>query len=277
MGTVYRALDRQLDREVALKLLRDTLTSGLDARLLREARIIGRLEHPGNVPVHDIGCSEDGRAFYVMKLVDGERLDRYASTGIGLDAALRLFERICDTVAFAHARGVIHRDLKPANVMVGSFGEVLVLDWGLAKAVDAADPTVSVVQPAPAIDTAHGSILGTPGFMAPEQASGRTTNVDVRADVYGLGGVLAALTGSPPRPVAAICARARAEDPVDRYRDVPALAADIRRYVSGGAVEAYAEPLIERLARIAAPYRAAMLLVGTYLVLRLLLLVAAGF
>jgi serine/threonine protein kinase len=133
MGTVYLALDRRLDREVALKVAQLPEGGGEEVeRLLREARVLARLEHPGIVPVHDAGLLPDGRAFYVMKRVRGLRLDEHAR-GILLPERLRAFERVCEAVAFAHAHGVIHRDLKPENVMVGPFGEVLVLDWGVAK------------------------------------------------------------------------------------------------------------------------------------------------
>jgi serine/threonine protein kinase len=133
MGTVYLALDHRLGREVALKTVQLPAGSGDEIeRLLREARVLARLEHPGIVPVHDAGLLPDGRAFYAMKRVRGLRLDEHARA-VSLPDRLRAFERVCETVAFAHAHGVIHRDLKPENVMVGPFGEVLVLDWGVAK------------------------------------------------------------------------------------------------------------------------------------------------
>ena len=133
MGTVYRAYDRELEREVALKVLRPDLVDAEAApRLEREARILARLEHPGIVPVHDAGTLSDGRVFYVMKLVRGEGLEEFASRAT-LTEILRLFLRVCETIGFAHARGVVHRDLKPSNIMVGAFGEVLVLDWGIAR------------------------------------------------------------------------------------------------------------------------------------------------
>ena len=132
MGAVYLAEDRELDREVAIKVL-GTVTPDAAARLRQEALILGRLEHPGIVPIHDAGTLPDGRVYYVMKRVRGERLDAHVRAGRPIQDLLGVFERICDAVAFAHARGVIHRDLKPENVMVGEFGEVLVLDWGVAK------------------------------------------------------------------------------------------------------------------------------------------------
>jgi len=134
MGVVYAAEDELLQRRVALKVLEMPGSEGeLANRLTREARVLARLEHPGIVPVHDVGTLPDGRVFYTMKFVEGQRLDHYIESLASAPDRLRIFLRICDAVAFAHARGVLHRDLKPANVMVGSFGEVLVMDWGLAK------------------------------------------------------------------------------------------------------------------------------------------------
>jgi serine/threonine protein kinase len=136
MGGVFRVEDTTLDRQVALKVIS---VSGGDsnwsARLVQEARVIASLEHPGIVPVHDAGVLADGRPFYTMKLVQGKRLDEHIATVPAVSDRLRIFLRICDAVAFAHAHGVLHRDLKPGNVMVGRFGEVLVMDWGLSKLV----------------------------------------------------------------------------------------------------------------------------------------------
>jgi serine/threonine protein kinase len=136
MGAVYRARDRALDRIVAVKVISPTAV-GADAiaRMRREARVLARLEHPGIVPVYDVGELDDGRLFYVMKLVQGPRLDDHVAER-PLTERLRIFTRICEPVAFAHAHGVIHRDLKPENVMVGPFGEVLVLDWGASLILD---------------------------------------------------------------------------------------------------------------------------------------------
>src|ERR1700682_3970639 len=134
MGVVYPARCEMVGRRVALKVLDVPVADGdLACRLNREARVLEHLEHPGIVPVHDVGTLSDGRVFYTMKFVEGQRLDKYVESVTSLPDRLRSFLRICDAVAFAHARGVLHRDLKPANVMVGAFGEVLVMDWGLAK------------------------------------------------------------------------------------------------------------------------------------------------
>src|ERR1044072_1008177 len=134
MGTVYLAEDTELNRLIAIKVLNTPeVTDDLRNRMIREAQIIARLEHPGIVPVHDVGTLPDGRIFYAMKLVRGSRLDEYAAQGASLRDRLRKFQAVCDAVALAHAQGVIHSDLKPQNNMIGSFGEVLVLDWGVAK------------------------------------------------------------------------------------------------------------------------------------------------
>src|SRR5215467_13292766 len=134
MGVVYAAEDEKLQRRVALKVLDvPGSDSDLASRLIREARILAQLEHPGIVPVHDVGTLADGRVFYTMKFVEGQRLDQHVADLKSVPDRLRIFLRICEAVAFAHNRGVLHRDLKPANIMVGPFGEVLVMDWGLAK------------------------------------------------------------------------------------------------------------------------------------------------
>ena len=281
MGTVWRAFDRELGREVALKVMNgpDPRPGG-EARLRTEAQVLARLEHPGLVPVHDLGTLPDGRLFYAMKLVRGRRLDEHVRDLRSAAARLRVFERICEAVAFAHAHGVIHRDLKPPNVMVGPFGEVLVLDWGVAKVL--ADPEAAAAPPIepparPAVDvdaatlTAAGTVLGTPGYMAPEQARGESA-VGVAADVYALGALLSFLAGEdPPRALAAVIARARAPRPEDRYPAVGALQEDIARFLSDLPVSAYAERPLERARRLAAKYRAPLVLVLAYLVMRALL------
>ena len=200
MGAVYLALDDRLGREVAIKVSNGVPGAEVERRINEEARILAALEHPGIVPIHDAGRLADGRLFYVMKRVRGATLSEHVSTVDSLSERLGIFERICDAVNFAHARGVVHRDLKPDNVMIGPFGEVLVMDWGMAHA-GAAEPAET--------------IIGTHGFMAPEQA--RAETVDARADIYSLGAVLAWLAGDDaPRPLRAICARAMASRPDDR-------------------------------------------------------------
>jgi serine/threonine protein kinase len=284
MGTVYRAWDRELGREVALKVLRaDLADAGATARLEREARILAQLEHPGIVPVHDAGTLDDGRVFYVMKLVRGERLEEVAARA-PLTEVLRLFLRVCETVGFAHARGVVHRDLKPSNVMVGAFGEVLVLDWGIARIVREAEPPSEPPKRDAGsdgeADTAPGTVLGTPGFMAPEQAQGLTHLVDARTDIFALGAILETLLGrgrqGSPRPVASIWRKALAPQPADRYPSAEALAADLTRFLDGEPVLAHRESLGERAGRIFRKYQTAIILVLTYLVIRFLFLAARG-
>lgn len=277
MGTVYRAHDTVLDREVALKALRPDLPGDHFAdRLRAESRVLARLEHPGVVPVHDAGVLTDGRNFYVMKLVHGEPLDHYTAR-VSLQEALRTVLRVCDTIGFAHARGVIHRDLKPANIMVGRNGEVLVLDWGIARI-----PTDGNQGDAPAdhlpVDTgntAPGTVLGTPGYMAPEQAGGSTHPIDHRADIHALGVILRGLTtartrGHDTRPLESIARKATAPDPADRYPDVAALAQDITNYLDGFPVSAHRESVSERVGRVYRAYQTPILLVLAYLVMRLL-------
>jgi serine/threonine protein kinase len=273
MGVVFRAVDRELGREVAVKVLH-TSTPGLTERLRREARILARLEHPGILPIHDIGTLADGRVFYVMKLVRGERLDQYATQDATLSERLRIIDRLCDAVAFAHAHGVIHRDLKPENVMIGAFGEVLVLDWGVAKARDNIEHVLDGC-PAPP-GTQHGDVLGTPGYMPPEQAAGRAAEVDERADVFAIGGILAFLAPDGPRALKAIANRARHPDPAQRYPSAAALAADIQRYAAGLAVQAYRENMLERARRLGRKYRVPIVLVAAYLVVRIILLLVTG-
>src|SRR5690349_16904320 len=190
MGTVYLAEDRELDRLVAIKVINTPdITDDLRERMIREARIIARLEHPGIVPVHDAGTLPDGRIFYAMKFVRGLRLDEYASQGASLNDRLRKFQAVCDAVAFAHAHGVIHRDLKPQNIMIGSFGEVLVLDWGVAK-TNSEFQSVKNPYQSVANQTLDGTVIGTRDYMSPEQARGEIDQLDERTDVYSLGAVL---------------------------------------------------------------------------------------
>jgi serine/threonine protein kinase len=252
MGVVYLARDTVLEREVALKIVERPSDEA------NEARILARLEHPGIVPVHDFGELPDGRLFYAMKRVRGDRLDRWMATERDLGERLGVFLRVCETVAFAHAHGVIHRDLKPENVMVGEFGEVLVLDWGVARLGNAEGGSRS-----------HGAIVGTPDYMAPEQARGDAA-VDHRADVFALGAMLESIASSAP--VLAIARKAQSAEAAARYQDVRALAVDVNRFLAGRAVEAHRERLVDRLARFGRKYRLPMLLVLTYLVVRLLFL-----
>jgi eukaryotic-like serine/threonine-protein kinase len=287
MGTVYTARDLSLDREVALKVVSMLDESGdVARRMLAEARVLATLEHPGVVPVHDVGTLPDGRTFYTMKLVRGARLDEHLRGLNSVAERLRVFERVCEAVAFAHARGIVHRDIKPANVMVGPFGEVLVLDWGVATVLAEVAPDEV------------GVAVGTPGFMAPEQARGGAA--DARADVYALGGILLYLltgeapptgferdraleiesrlreTSDVPRALRAVCLKALAIDPAERYQSVTLLASDVARFLVGLPVRAHRETLFERAARVAVKYRTPILLVLAYLLMRVVLFFASG-
>ncbi|MGC2196588.1 MAG: serine/threonine-protein kinase [Terriglobales bacterium] len=283
MGGVFRVEDRALERQVALKVISIADPAGvLSARLLQEARVIARLEHPGIVPVHDAGTLPDGRPYYTMKLVQGKRLDEHVRDVIGMSDRLRLFLRICDAVAFAHAHGVLHRDLKPGNVMVGPFGEVLVMDWGLSKVL--ASPAAgnhlpemaAEFSPASEERSAHGSVLGTPGYMAPEQMRG-DASLDQRADVYSLGAILQSLvaeaTPQPvPRGLAAIRQQALASEPGQRYQTVADLASDVAHFLDGLAVSAYPEGSLARAWRWIGRNRVWILLLLAYVVTRALLI-----
>lgn len=209
MGAVYRAEDTVLGREVAVKVLLDHLTGTRAAhRFDYEARITSRLQHPSIPPIHDLGILPDGRPFLAMKLIRGKTLAEKIATRRGpaddFDEFARIFEQICHAVAFAHSRKVIHRDLKPGNVMVGAFGEVQVMDWGIAKELSRPGPDPGMGDDAESGGgagdrTRAGSIMGTPAYMPPEQARGDIDRVNERADVFALGGILCAiLTGFPP-------------------------------------------------------------------------------
>jgi serine/threonine protein kinase len=348
MGTVWLAQDSILERPVALKILTpENSSDDLAARLIQEAIVLARLEHPGIVPVHDAGTLPDGRTFYCMKHVQGQTLDQYVAC-LPLRQRLQLFQRIAEPLAFAHSRGIIHRDLKPANIMVGAFGEVLIMDWGLAKVMDESDASSTMDQiPGHVIDTtelssmarqmseqvmdatgqfseakqhpgnvvgaaelssptkqvsgheftravqgslisgalapenvtAHGTILGTPGFMAPEQERGEVNLIDQRTDIFALGSILEYLLQQPPgskqgdtssRPLRAICNKAIAPEMSARYSSVQELAADVGRYFDGTPVTAYRENIFERTARLVSRNRVAVVLVLAYLFMRLL-------
>jgi serine/threonine protein kinase len=288
MGSVWLAEDTVLKRRVALKVLDLAAPADdLDMRLLREARILAGLEHPGIVPVHDAGTLADGRAFCCMKYVEGQTLARHITT-LNLPDRLRLLERIAEPLDFAHARGFIHRDLKPDNVMIGAFGEVLVMDWGLAKvgvtSLEAGETEIATaVQPTQnwLRVTGQGSVLGTRGYMSPEQARG-DTEVDPRTDIFSLGAILTFMltgsapgelppaSGSVPRPLRAVCEKAMAADPNARYQSAREMTADITHYLNGEPVSAYPEGLLERSGRVFARHRTAVVLVAVYLIMRVL-------
>ena len=234
LGVVYAARDRQLHRRVALKVL--------DSALAGEAQLIAKLEHPAIVPIYETGILPDGRAFYAMKLVGGARVDRYLRESASLAERLRVIRRISEALAFAHSRGVIHRDLKPQNVMVGEFGEVYVMDWGV------------------------DGVAGTPAFRAPETA------LDQRSDIYSLGALLQfALPASAPVALRAIAAKAMKAEPAARYSGISAFLADIDRFQEGLAVEAWAEPVWHRLRRFGSRNAVLLWLLAAYAGVKFLL------
>ena len=252
MGVVYEAEDVELRRRVAIKVLASELASANAVERMRtEARTIAGLEHPGIVPLHDVGLLPDGRLWYAMKLVRGRRLDELNAPTAEL---LRVFLRICEAVSFAHANGIVHCDLKPENVMLGDFGEVLVMDWGVARASGVTDV-----------------IAGTRGFMSPEQEQGAT--VDASTDVFALGAMLRAILPSNlPRPLAAICAKASSLAKDDRYANVRALASDIASWLDEQPVIAYRENVVERAGRWISRNRALVTIVLAYLVMRVIVI-----
>jgi serine/threonine protein kinase len=282
MASVYVARDRDLERQVAIKVVHTPISDPLvQQRMMIEARTIARLEHPGILPVHDLGFLPDGRIYYAMKLVRGCRLDDFVRETTSLPDRLRLFLRICDAVAFAHSQGVIHRDLKPSNIMIGDFGEVLVIDWGLAKllskdrAAVASTPleTAAHQTSAGARQTLHGAILGTPGYMAPEQELGEIDSVDERTDVYGLGALLRFLLPADcAKPIQAVSNKATSPNAEDRYSTVQELAREVNRFLNGEPVTAFPEGWWETGRRLARRHKTVIILIATYLAVRVVLL-----
>ncbi len=279
MGTVYRGRDDWLGRDVAVKLLREGSDRDptLRRRFLAEARVAGRLQHPGIVPVYELGRLEGDRPYIAMKLVEGrtlaDLLGERPEPSHDRGRFLAIFVHACHAVAYAHSRGVIHRDLKPANIMVGPFGEVQVMDWGLAKVLDGGpshdDWSGDVGNRVRSPDESQvGTVVGTPAYMSPEQAAGNPRNVDERSDVFGLGAILyETLTGRPPfpstesfedRPVSRqgepapprsllpgvprdleiICLKCLESNPDRRYSRASELADDLDRFLEGRAIAA---------------------------------------
>ncbi len=299
LGDVSVALDAELNRHVALKEIRGKFASDpmCQARFLLEAEITGSLEHPGVVPIYSLGRNPDGHPFYAMRFIKGESLkeasDRFhdpkappreeGERSLALRQLLRRFVDVCNTIAYAHSRGVIHRDVKPANLLLGPYGETLVVDWGLAKVVgrggarDAPRSAEASLHPSAsgAAETVDGSAMGTPAYMSPEQAAGELDRLGPASDVYSLGATLFyVLTGKPPfegevaevlrrvrvgdfRPprqvkadvpasLEAICMKAMALRPEDRYASARAPADDVDHWLADEPVSARVEPWTAR-------------------------------
>jgi len=215
MGAVFSAKEAATGRTVAMKRILDSADEESGARFLTEAKVTALLEHPNIVPVHDLDVDARGRVFYTMKLIKGETLgdvlerieegDEATIRQYPLGELLNIFQKVCDAVAFAHSRDVLHRDLKPDNIMIGEYGEVLVMDWGLAKILARRLPrrtqASSLLEddPSDGFHTMDGMVIGTPQYMAPEQAEGHINQIDQRTDIYALGGILYhMLTLRPP-------------------------------------------------------------------------------
>lgn len=308
MGRILLVHDQFVGRQLALKELVPSAGSGqtpsdrspgrpsasLMARFVQEARITGQLEHPSIVPLYELGYRRDGTLYYTMKFLRGDTLGRAVTNAGSYEKRLDLlphFVDVCQAIAYAHSRGVIHRDIKPSNVIIGEFGETVVIDWGLAKArgrddinacrlAEVLDVPVTA-KCADHTDTLYGAAIGTPAYMPPEQALGQIEKIDERSDIYSLGVVLyEILTGrvpfqdttvvdvmkkvvnDEPAPVskveprvppdlAAICERAMQKDPDRRYQSAQALAEDMERFLSGGLVHAYEYRFGEHLRRFA--------------------------
>ena len=309
LGEVFVARDEEFGREVALKQIQTKFADHREsrARFTMEAEITGGLEHPGIVPVYGLGHDSGGRPFYAMRLIRGDTLrdaitrfhgshDESGTGGKKLSRPfhsmefrklLRRLVDVCQAVHYAHSRGVIHRDLKPSNIMLGKYGETLVVDWGLAKAVRSERSTDAVLEEAPLTPrsqdnsppTEIGAAMGTPTFMSPEQASGRIDKLGPESDIYSLGATLynlltgkAAFAGRDtgkilqrviqgdfcaprqidpaiPRPLEAVCLKAMARDPQQRYRTAAEISDDVERYLADEPVTAETEPIVVRTQR----------------------------
>ncbi|MDD5698477.1 MAG: bifunctional serine/threonine-protein kinase/formylglycine-generating enzyme family protein [Victivallaceae bacterium] len=303
VGAVLSAYEADLNREVAIKILRPAFRNKADSlkRFVREARATAHIEHPNIVPVHQLGVFEDNGVFFSMKKVEGRDL-RYVIRKLDEGnkefikkytrrQLLQIFVAVCNGVAYAHSKGIIHRDLKPANIMLGDYGEVMVMDWGLVKyraEKDRSrqewqagfDPDFAAVGHGNAMNTMQGSVSGTPAYMAPEQAGGRTEEIDEQTDIYSLGAILYSILTwktapfeSPmttnqvlncvvngdfrrprkrapkrkiPRELEAICLKAMAMDKKDRYASAEQLTRDIKDYLEGYPVSAYRDSLARR-------------------------------
>ncbi len=303
MAIVQEAEDTHLGRRVAIKTMRPEVARNPEMcrRFVQEARILAELAHPGTVPVHDAGALESGERFYAMERVHGQTLQQILGSRAPLEVCDRgallglvdIFERVCQTLAYAHKRGIIHRDIKPANIMVDDFGALSVMDWGLAKRINRDNEQ----------DLAHTQadvVMGTPGYMSPEQTKA-LADADEQTDVFALGVILYEIltfqrpfqgasahqlamdvlhhepeppnrvNPSCPRELSAICLKALAKDPRERYRDAGELAADLRKFREFRPVSAVHPRLIDHLANWASRNRA---LAGGLTVLLLVLALA---
>jgi len=303
MAIVYEAHDPALDRAVAVKVLKPDLAGDpeLQSRFLYEARILGQMEHPGVIPVFAAGSLEHHGAYYAMKKVRGRTLrdilkplgPREVQRSQEAGSLVEVFEKVCQTIAYAHSQGILHRDVKPENIMVDEFGVVVVLDWGLSKKITEGPEEQGILA------TQAGLVKGTPAYMSPEQASGNAQEIDFRTDVFALGIILyEILTGALPfsghsrtqvlqeilhrepapprrlnrrasRTLSAICIKALSKDPDQRYPSALELAEDVRLYRDRLPTSAYRPGPVERLGNWIGRHTSASAAIGTALALLL--------
>ena len=298
MGTVYEAWDNTLKRSVAMKVLtKSNINKKTITRFISEAQATAQLQHPNIISIHDIGWTPSERPFFTMDIVHGSSLetilegltigDEELTEAYPLSRLLQIFLKICEGVSYAHSKGVIHRDLKPENIMVGAFGEVYIMDWGLAKFLKSAHSGVWTERQEEAWTTQAGSIVGTPIYMAPEQARGEVDKVDERTDVYALGAILyemitlrppfegssleevyhKVLYTQPPHPrsvclgerpdeeISAIALKALSKSQVLRYQTVEELKRDVQNYLAGKPIIALEDNLYLKGKRVLKRYR----------------------
>lgn len=325
LGQVYVAMDEELHREVALKEIKESHAANPEsrARFILEAEVTGGLEHPGIVPVYGLGMYPDGRPYYAMRFIRGQSLkeavdDFRGKIKAGLSESDRVLEwrqllgrfiGVCNAIEYAHSRGVLHRDIKPSNIMLGKFGETLVVDWGLAKPIDRAEPPMSLdheplLKPSivsTSAETVAGTALGTPAYMSPEQAEGRLDLLGPTSDVFSLGATLYyMLIGRSPqedrdiptvldrvrhgtftlprqvdrtidRGLEAICLKAMAVEPKGRYGSPRELTQDLEHWLADEPVAAWREPLTISAVRFIKKHRRFMTGLGAVLVLLLMI------